>query len=463
MHFVLPQPKTPASMPLAGRRVVFFGMGKSGLAGAEFLHTHGAETLVIDERPAEELDEALTQLAALGVEARAGVRQYAELDSPDLLVVSPGVPLDHPFLEQARMQGVEIIGEVELAYRFCAAPMVAVAGTNGKGSTTTMLGAMLSAAGLRTVVAGNIGVPLVSVVEGDWQVVVAEVSSFQLETIADFHPWAAILLNITPDHLVRHGTFEKYVEAKQRLFANQVEGDLAVLNVDNEAVAGVADRLPLAPLRVSLEGAGSDAVAFLSGTELVVHLPDREPVAVCQVEDLPIGGAHMIGNALCASVVAVAAGCTPEHIVQGLHSWQPAAHQMTQVAVINGVQFIDDSKATNVASAMADVSSLLGPVYVIAGGQTKGADMAPYADLLAERASGVFLIGEGAFEIAGGIGKRIPVTMCPSIEAAVQAAHKAAEPGATVILAPACASFDQFSGQAERGDRFAAAARALKP
>lgn len=448
-------------MPLAGRRAVLFGMGKSGLAGAAFLHAHGAETLVIDEATADEVGEALTTLAALGVQARAGVKHYGELNSPDLLVVSPGVPLDHPLLQQARVHGVEIIGEVELAYRFCAVPMVAVAGTNGKGSTTTMLGAMLSAAGLRTVVAGNIGVPLVSVVEEDWQVVVAEVSSFQLETIDEFHPWAAILLNITPDHIVRHGTFDAYVEAKQRLFMNQQEGDLAVLNVDNEAVAGLAGKLPLEPLRVSLEGAGTRAAAFLSGEELIVHLPGRAPVAVCRVEDLPIPGEHMIGNALCAAVVAVAAGCTPDHIAQGLRNWQPAAHQMTEAVIVNGVRFIDDSKATNVDSAIADVSSLLGPVYVIAGGQTKGADMTPYAELLAQRASGVFLIGEGSFEIAGGIGSRVPVTMSASVEAAVQAAYQAAEAGSTVILAPACASFDQFSGQAERGDRFAAAARAL--
>lgn len=448
-------------MPLAGRKAVFFGMGKSGLAGAEFLHAHGAEVLVIDEQPADDLGEALSKLATMGVKALAGVAHYAQLGSPDLLVVSPGVPVDHPLLHHARQHGVEVIGEVELAYRFCAAPIVAVAGTNGKGSTSTMLGAMLSAAGLRTAVAGNIGTPLVSVVEGDWQVVVAEISSFQLETIADFHPWAAILLNITPDHLVRHGTFETYVEAKQRLFMNQQTGNLAVLNVDNEAVAGLADRLPVEPLRVAIEGAGTTAAGFMSSGELIVHLPDREPLTVCRVADLPIPGAHMVGNALCAAIVAVAAGCTPDQITHGLRAWEPAAHQMTEVVIVNGVRFIDDSKATNVDSAIADVSSLLGPVYVIAGGQTKGADMTPYAELLAKRASGVFLIGEGAFEIAGGIGNRVPVTMSADIEAAVLAAYQAAEQGSTVILAPACASFDQFSGQAERGDRFAAAARAL--
>ncbi|MGE5531581.1 MAG: UDP-N-acetylmuramoyl-L-alanine--D-glutamate ligase, partial [Bacteroidota bacterium] len=248
----MPQPHTPPGMELAGRRAVFFGMGKSGLAGGEFLARHGADVLVVDERPAEELGEALTRLDELCVPARAGITGYRDLQAPDLIVVSPGVPVDHSLLQQARVQGVEVIGEIELAYRFCAAPIIAVAGTNGKGTTTTMLGAMLSAAGLRCVVAGNIGTPLVSVVEQDWQVVVAEISSFQLETVVDFRPWAAILLNITPDHLVRHGTFEEYVSAKLRLFMNQREGDLAVLNLDNETVAGLVGELPVVPLAVSL-------------------------------------------------------------------------------------------------------------------------------------------------------------------------------------------------------------------
>lgn len=461
MRFLMPQPTEPAGMPLAGRKAVFFGMAKSGLAAAEFLQAHGAQTLVVDETPADKKSAELKTLEDLGVRGRAGVKDYAEFDSPDLIVVTPGVPVDHPFLEQARAHGVEVIGEIELAYRFCKAPIVAVTGTNGKGSTTTMLGGMLEAAGLRVKVAGNIGLPLVSVVGEDWQVIVAEISSFQLETIVHFHPWAAILLNITPDHLERHKTLEAYAAAKQRLFMNQQAGDLAVLDVDNEAAASVADQLPLEALRVALDGAGTSASAFLSGDELIVHLPDREPLAVCRVEDLTIQSEHMISDALCAAVVAVAAGCTPEHITEAMRAWRPVTHQMTEVAVINGVRFIDSSKATNVASAIADVSSVVGPAYVIAGGLTKDADMTPYADLLAERASGVFLIGDGRFEIAVGIANRVPVTMCDSIEDAVQAAYAEAESGATVILAPACASFDQFRNQAERGDRFAAAATAL--
>lgn len=459
MPFTLPNRRPAPGMPLDGRRVVFFGMGKSGLAGGEFLKAHGADVLVVDERPAAELTEALAKLEALGVRVRADLHSYEQLDDPDLIVISPGVPVDHRFLEQARRDGVPVIGEIELAYRFCAAPLAAVAGTNGKGSTTTMLGRMFSAAGLKCIVAGNIGLPLVSVVEGDWDLVVAEVSSFQLETIVDFHPWASILLNVTPDHLVRHGTFEEYVAAKQRLFMNQTVGDLAVLNVDNEAVAGLADKLPLQPLTVSLSG---EANATLQGEALTVALPGSEPVVVCTVADLPVPGAHMIGNALCAAVVALSAGCSPAAIAEGLRGWQPAAHQMCPVATIGGVRFIDDSKATNVDSASADIASLSGEVYVIAGGQTKGADMQPFADFLAARATGVFLIGEGAFEIAAGIAGRTTVVMAGDIDTAVQRAAATAGEGATVILAPACASFDQFSGQAERGDRFAAAVKTLQ-
>lgn len=446
-------------MPLAGRSTVVFGMARSGLASAHFLVAHGADVLVVDEAPEKSFASVQNSLSQSGFRILTGLRDWEQCGHPDLVVVSPGIPADHPYLTRARAEGAEVIGEIELAYRFCAAPIIAVTGTNGKGSTTTLLGEMLKAAGLKVQVAGNIGVPLISVVEQDLQVLVAEVSSFQLETVAQFHPWAGILLNITPDHLTRHGTLEAYVAAKQRLFARQTANDLAILNVDDPLVAVIAQHLPVSPLLVGLR---EGQAGYLRDEQLWVKLPDREAVAVCRVTDLPLPGAHYLTNTLCAAIVAVAAGCTPAQIQDGVRNWQPAAHQMETVATISGIRFIDDSKATNPASAIADLATVNGRVLVIAGGETKGLDMTPFADALAARAAGVFLIGEGAFEIAAGIAGRLAVSMCRDIGQAVREAFAAAEPGDTIILAPACASFDQFNGQADRGNQFAAAARALQ-
>jgi UDP-N-acetylmuramoylalanine--D-glutamate ligase len=446
-------------MPLQGRRAAVFGLGRSGLASARFLRARGASATAFDQGPAVGFTEALRELSDLGIAALTGVRDWRELGDPDLLVVSPGVPVSHPILAAAREAGAEVIGEIELAWRFCAAPMVAVAGTNGKGSTATLLGGMLRAAGLRAAVAGNIGTPLVSVVAGDWQVVVAEVSSFQLETIVGFRPWAAILLNITPDHLDRHGDFAGYLAAKQRLFMNQQPTDLAILNLDDPVVASLAGSTAAQVLGVSAATPGG--AGYVEADRLMVRLPGQAPVLVCERQDLRLGGPHYVIDALCAGVAAAAAGCDTTSLQAAVRSWQPAGHLLAEVAVVNGVRFIDDSKATNPGAAMADLDSLSGPFWVIAGGLAKGLDLGAFADKLAATARGAFLIGEAAESLAAGIAGRIPATLCPDIQTAVRAASAAANPGETVILAPACASFDQFQGQADRGEKFVAAVRAL--
>lgn len=447
-------------MDLAGRRAAAFGLGRSGLASARFLRAHGAEVVAFDQGPTDQFSEALDELEALGVPALTGVAEWSELSGPDLLVVSPGVPVTHPILQAARQAGAEVIGEIELAYRFCSAPLVAVAGTNGKGSTTTLLGAMLQAAGRRAVVAGNIGTPLVSVVEGDWQVVVAEVSSFQLETIVDFRPWAAILLNVTPDHLDRHADFATYVATKQRVFMNQEPSDLAVLNLDDAVVAGQRSAIRAEVLGVSARSA--EVAGYVDAGVLTVRLPGRAPVVVCDRGELPLSADHYVVDALCAGVVAVAAGCETEAIRAGIRSWRPAAHLLAEVAVVGGVRFIDDSKATNPSAAGADLDTLNEPFWVIAGGLNKGLDLSGFAAKLVALARGVFLIGEAAEEIAAHIAGRIPTKTCADMQTAVQAAMAAASPGESVILAPGCASFDQFRDQADRGDKFVAAVRALE-
>jgi UDP-N-acetylmuramoylalanine--D-glutamate ligase len=445
------------------------------VASGLFLKAKGADPLVVDEGPAEKLGESLEALGAAGVRTRAGLESYEQLGDPDVIIVSPGVRTDHPYLQRARAAGAHVIGEVELAYRFCAAPLVGVTGTNGKGTTITMLEQMLQAGGLRAEAGGNVGRPLVGMAEGDLQVLVAELSSFQLETIELFHPWASILLNITPDHMDRYADMDEYVTAKLRLFANQGGDDIIVLNVDDPTVAGLRGRVPVPPLTVSLHDEAADG--FLQGADLMARPaggpstalaserrsgPGGEAVRVCQLEDIHLPGEHYATDALCAALVALRAGVDPEAIAAGVRRWRPAPHQLADVAKIGGVCFVDDSKATNPESAIADLQALSAPLIVIAGGRTKGHDMRGYAEALVELAEQVFLIGEGAEEIARDIAGRCPVTMSGRLEEAVPAAFAIASPGDTIVLAPACASFDQFDGQAQRGERFAELVRALQ-
>jgi UDP-N-acetylmuramoylalanine--D-glutamate ligase len=436
-------------------------MGASGVAAGTFLKAKGLDPLVVDEGPAEKLQESLATLAAAGVRALPGLHSYEQLDVPDLVIVSPGVPTNHPLLEQARQAGALVIGEIELAYRFCAAPIAAITGTNGKGSTTTMLRGMLQAGGLRAQAGGNIGAALTGFAEGDLQVLVAEVSSFQLETTDLFRPWAAILLNITPDHMNRYRDEAEYAAAKVRLFRNQTADDVAVLNVADPVTAGVAAGLPHPCLHVHVHD--ERANGFLQGEDLMVRLPGEAPVRVAGWGDMFLAAEHYATDALCAAVVALSAGVSPEAIRAGLRAWRPAGHQLQEVATIGGVRFIDDSKATNPEAATADLQTCKRPLFVIGGGDTKGRDMTAYADAVARLADAAFLIGDGAAEIARALRDRLPVTMSGTLEAAVPAAYAAARPGATVILAPGCASFDQFRGQAARGDRFAELVRGLVP
>ncbi len=455
----LPSPHNPPGLPLHGRRAVCFGMGASGTASGVFLKGKGLDPLVVDEGPAARLQESLTKLAAAGVRALPDLQSYEQLGEPDLVIVSPGVPTNHPMLERARRAGAQVIGEIELAYRFCAAPIAAITGTNGKGSTTRMLEGMLQAGGMRARAGGNIGEALVGLVEDDLHLLVAEVSSFQLETTELFHPWAAILLNVTPDHMNRYRGMEDYTAAKLRLFANQRPGDVAVANVADPIAASVVESLPLPCLKVNLHDPSADA--FLSGPDLMVRLPGEPAVRVARWDDLLLPVEHYATDALCAAVVALSAGAAPEAVAAGVRGWRPTGHQLQEVAVIGGVRFVDDSKATNPEAAMADLRTFPRPLLVIGGGDTKDRDMTAYADAVVELADAAFLIGDGAEEIARAIGGRLPVTLSGTLENAVPAAYAAAAPGATVILAPGCASFDQFDGQAARGDHFAALVRGL--
>lgn len=455
---MFPQISAPG-IEVGGRRATVFGMARSGLAAAGVLVSLGASVTVVDEKPAEQLKEAMADIEGAGARAVAGIRGYDEMGRPDILIVSPGVPAAHPLLMDARAAGAEVIGEIEFAYRLCDSPIIAITGTNGKGTVVRLIGEMLRRGGLDAPVVGNIGVPLVSEVGRRHDVIVTEISSFQLETTESFSPWVSGILNITPDHRDRHPTIDQYVAAKSRIFRNQSTDGFTILNTDDAQVAALRPQAPARVLRVSLRDSTADA--RLEGDELVISPPGGAGLVVCEVGQLPLRGPHNIANALTAAIAASLCGIGAEAMAAAIAAQEPAAHLLCEVATVNGVRFIDDSKATNPAAAMADLSAVDGPLVLIAGGDPKGLDLSEFARTAARRAEHLVLIGQSAPALANAIGGAAPVTTAQSMQEAVRIAFEVSQAGWTVLLAPACASFDMFRSMSERGEVFCGAVRAL--
>ncbi len=447
-HTVFGQP-----IALSDRRVAVIGLARTGLACVRFLVRRGAQVIGADAKPIDQLADSAHEVTSLGAEVVPEFRELEQLDSPDLLVVSPGVPCNHPALVQARAAGIEVIGEIELAYRFCPTPMIAISGTNGKGTTTMMTGLMLEAAGIGNVVAGNIGLPLISQIDRarHADVVVAEVSSFQLETVVHFRPWIAVLLNITPDHLDRHADLGEYAAAKLRLFQNQTADDYSILCTDDSTVAALQEQLSATVLAVSTDSAVS--AGRLEDNHLIIDA-GCGPQRLLSRDEMPVSGEHNITNALAAGLAASLCGASSEQIAQGLRSFEPAAHLLQEVTCVEGVRFIDDSKATNTAAAIADLSTLGGPLLVIAGGQGKEADFSQFGRHLAHWCRFVCLIGESGPAIEAAIGDDVDTRRAASMQEAVEECYRRAEPGDTVVLLPGCASFDMFEDQTHRGEQF---------
>lgn len=448
---------------LTGRRVGVVGLARSGAAAVEFLADRGATVVGFDTRP----------LKALSVEGRRAAGRceavYAPYDATtqpgalDMLVVSPGVPTESSLVQAARAAGAEIVGEVELAYRFCDAPMAAVTGTCGKGTVVTTLGALLEAGGVRSSVAGNIGLPLISQMERshELEVVVAEISSFQLETTIHFRPAIAALLNVTQDHLERYPDFEAYVAAKRRIFRNQTPEDFAIFCLDDLVTRRVAADRPTRATVLTVALGDAHANGRLEGDRLVLQLPGQAPEVMANRTDLVLSGDHHVINMLVAGLAARLCGVPAEAMPAALRNYQPAPHLMTLVGEFGGVRYIDDSKATNPASAIADLKGIAGPVIVIAGGKEKDTDFAEFGQLLAQRAKAVLLLGECAPRIAEAVGRPDLCRTVASMDEAVEIAARMARPGDTVALCPACSSLDMFASYAQRGEMFAQAARRL--
>jgi UDP-N-acetylmuramoylalanine--D-glutamate ligase len=373
----------------------------------------------------------------------------------DLIVVSPGVSQAVPPVAEAVRRGIEVIGELELAYRFATAPIVAITGTNGKTTTTALTGEIFRGAGWRALVAGNIGLPLVEVVENDGaDVIIAEVSSFQLETTRYFHPRVAVILNVTPDHLDRHETLAGYAAAKARIFANQREGDATVLNGDDPVVAAMRGRSNGRVLLFSRRHT-LDQGSFVQDGRLVFNL-DGALSEVCAVTEIAIPGAHNLENALAATTAAGFLGIPASVMGKTLREFRGVSHRLEFVAEAGGVTYVNDSKGTNPDAAIKALESYDRPVVLIAGGRNKGNDFGLFAAKIKEKARALVVLGESAAEIAeaaagAGVEK---IARAGDFEEAVYLARKAARPGDVVLLSPACASWDMFNNYEERGELF---------
>lgn len=443
-------------MELKDKRVLVVGAGKSGLAVASFLTNKGARVVLADSSTPVYPGGELERLAASGVSLSLGGYPEVKQDNFDLVVMSPGIPLSVEPARLALEHGIELTGEMELAYRFSSAPLVAITGTNGKTTTTTLLGEIFKNAGKNTLVGGNIGNPLVTEVEryNREDMIVAEVSSFQLETTSTFKPKVALILNITPDHLDRHKTMEGYVDAKAKIFANQQPGDFTVLNHDDPLTAALAGRSRARVIFFSRRTEVTEGV-FVKEGRIMARLGGNEEF-ICRQDEIGIPGAHNLENALAAVAAAKALGVETTSLAHTLKTFKGVAHRLEFVAEINGVRYINDSKGTNPDASIKALEAYPEKVVLIAGGKNKGSDFGLFAEKVKERARVLVVLGQSATAIAEAARDRgfENILYANDFKDAVLLAHRAARPGEIVLLSPACASWDMFKSFEERGDLF---------
>jgi UDP-N-acetylmuramoylalanine--D-glutamate ligase len=448
-------------MELRKKRVLVVGLARTGVATALFCAGHYAIVSATETRGESELGDAPAKLRTAGVTLELGGHTEKTFLAQDLIVPSPGVPADDPFLRLAKSKGITVWSEIELAYRFLEGKLIGITGSNGKTTTTTLVHHILKAGAMRAYLAGNVGTPLISEVEkmDAGSVAVAELSSFQLELIEKFRPNIAALLNLTPDHLDRHKTMEAYAAAKARIFANQTELDAGILNADDTASEKYAPKKPqvfwFSRKKVVTQG------ACLQGEEIVVaHHGKFEPVM--KVEEIPLAGAHNVENVLAAVIIARLAGVDSATIAKAVKSFAGVEHRLEFVAEIRGVRYYNDSKATNVDATLKALDAFPGRILVILGGKDKGSDYTVLQKPLRERAILALLIGAAADKIEKQIAGSVAIERAGTLERAVEAASLAARSGDAVLLAPACASFDQFENYEQRGRVFKELVRSLE-
>jgi UDP-N-acetylmuramoylalanine--D-glutamate ligase len=446
-------------MDVEGKRVVVVGLARSGIAAARFLASRGARVLATDRKPEGELEAEALSLGSLGVELETGAHRTETLTGADLVVVSPGVPWDLRELAAARARGVPVMAELEMGFRFLTGPVAAVTGTKGKSTTTAALGAMLREMGRDVRVGGNIGQAVTGLVDGSTEETqfVLEVSSFQLEGVDTFRPHVAVFLNLSTDHLDRHPTFEDYARAKARIFKNQTADDWAVVNADDPRVMALASLGQARQVAFRPGGPPSDDPdrdeSYFMGDEAQMRLSARKGTLFRRSE-VRLPGAHLESDLLAAATAARLMGAAPEAIARAVRTFAGVPHVLERVADLDGVAFFNDSKATNVDAARRSLEAFAGPVLAIIGGRFKGGDFGDLQPGLESHGKAVFAIGEARHRVRDALSPVVPVFDCGSLEEAVELAWEEAEKGDTILLAPACSSFDMFKDYADRGDSF---------
>ena len=448
-------------MNVAGKKVLVMGAARSGIACAKFLAARGATVALSDAQPLEKWSAEALALKSKGVGVLPSDVPGWLLDNLDLVVISPGVPTKAIPLRYAERAGAEVIGEVELASRYLKGRIVAITGTNGKTTTTSLIAELLKDAGVPTLVGGNIGTPLISLVESSrddgWTVV--ELSSFQLETIKEFHPAVAVVLNVTPNHMDRYESFTDYAAAKHRIFMNQGPSDIAILNADDEIVSSWASGLRAHVASFSVKQQLEEGL-FLRGREIISRTATRERVLLIS-DEMKLRGRHNVENVLAALAAGLACGAAPESMRQTIKRFAPVEHRLEFVSEIEGVEFYNDSKATSVDATLKALEAFAGEgeeeagkIVLILGGRGKKAPYAPLASLIQQKARKLILIGEDAETVANELGDFAPSERATDMKDAVTLSFQAAQPGDVVLLAPACASFDMFDSFEHRGKVF---------
>ncbi|MCE1224915.1 MAG: UDP-N-acetylmuramoyl-L-alanine--D-glutamate ligase [Geobacteraceae bacterium] len=446
-------------MELKHTKITVMGLAKTGVASARFLAQQGAQVTATDMRDETALAGVLAELAGLDIRFVLGRHDQADFTTADLVVVSPGVPQEHPLLLKATEAGVAVASEIELASRFITAPLVAITGTNGKTTTTTLVGELFRANGFSTYVGGNIGDPLVDLPASGETVerVAAEISSFQLEWIEQFKPRVAALLNITEDHLDRYHGYQEYINAKLRIFENQTEDDFAVVNRDDELVWQAAQSLKAQLFPFSRTHELAEGIFSRSGEVVFRHKGQEQTFPVA---DFKLQGVHNLENIMAALACCLLLGCQKDASLELLNRFEALHHRMEFVREVAGVRYFEDSKATNVGSVAKALESFEN-ITLIAGGKDKGGSYAPLAELVQQRVRHLVLIGEATERMHQELGTCTATHRAKTLEEAVQLSARLTAPGGVVLLSPACSSFDMFKDYEERAQRFIAAVKGL--
>ncbi|WP_224245333.1 UDP-N-acetylmuramoyl-L-alanine--D-glutamate ligase [Hyalangium gracile] len=451
---------------LSGQKVLVFGLAKSGVAAIRLLLSQGAHVTALDARDEQQLGDVARELKAQGVKLVTGPTPPGLLEEQFLIVVSPGVPLSLPELKAARKAGIPLWGEIELAWRsLSTVPLFGITGTNGKSTTTALTGELFKRGGGRTFVGGNLGLPLAEAAlkPRDWDTLVVELSSFQLEGILQMKARGAVILNLTPDHLDRYPNHEAYGQAKARIFLNQNLGDFAVLNAEDAHVMRLGNHANVPAYGFSLSGTVEPGGPRLKGLAVAKEGGFRLDFLGedYTLTNRALRGAHNTQNAMAATLLARLGGVSREAVQAGLDSYPGLPHRLESVRVLDGVEWVNDSKATNVDSVLVALKAFPGNLLLIAGGKGKGAPYQPMVDASRGKVKAVLTIGQDAETVAAAYAGQAPVHPCGTLDVAVRRARELAKSGDTVLLSPACASYDQFKNFEDRGDTFKRLVQAL--